>query len=180
MGKAFDEIGGAAAWRYGVGQLQLTLLRLLLLPPQLRVPLMRIFGAEVGSDTIVHPVTFSNLYRAGFRGLSIGRACFIGEECFLDLADRIELGDAVTLASRVMVLTHRNVGYRDHPLQERYPAMSAPVRIGSGAFVGAGATILAGVSVGERAMVAAGAVVSRDVPADGSVAGVPAESIARS
>jgi acetyltransferase-like isoleucine patch superfamily enzyme len=179
MGKALDEIGPAAAWRYGVGQLQHALLRSVLLPPQLRIPFMRIFGAEVGRDGIIHPISFSNLYRTGFRGLSIGRECFIGEECFLDLADSIELGDAVTLANRVMVMTHRNVGYSDHPLQERYPAKSAPVRIGSGAFIGSGAIILAGVSIGERAMVAAGAVVNRDVPADGAVAGVPAVRLER-
>ena len=83
MGKALDEIGRAAAWRYAVGQLQLALLRPVLVPPQLRVALLRIFGAEVGADTIVHPASFTNLYRTGFRGLSIGRECFIADECFL-------------------------------------------------------------------------------------------------
>ena len=41
-----------------------------------------------------------------------------------------------------MILTHLNVGFRDHPLQTRYPPLTAGVTIGRGAFVGAGATIL--------------------------------------
>jgi acetyltransferase-like isoleucine patch superfamily enzyme len=179
MGKAFDEIGGAAAWRYAVGQLQLALLRPLLVPPQLRVALMRVFGADVGSDTIVHPASFTNLYRTGFKGLSIGKECFIADECFFDLAERIEIGDQVSIGERTIIVTHLNVGYRDHPLQEKYPAMSAPVRIRSGSFIGVGAILLPGVTVGERSFVAAGAVVSRDVAPGSMVAGVPARVMQR-
>ncbi|MCP3978115.1 MAG: acyltransferase [bacterium] len=67
-----------------------------------------------------------------------------------------------------------NVGYADHPLQQSYPSKTAEVRIGSGSFVGAGATLLAGVTLGERCLVAAGAVVAEDVPPGAAVAGVPA------
>jgi len=180
MGKALDEIGGGGALRYALGQFQLTLLKLQLLPPQLRVALLRLFGAHVGDGSIVHSVTFSNLYRSGFRGLNIGTTCFIGEECLLDLADGIQIGDQVTLAARVMLMTHLNVGYRDHPLQQRYPARSAPIRVGSGSFIGAGAMVLPGVTLGERCFVAAGALVSRDVAADGLVGGVPARELTQS
>jgi acetyltransferase-like isoleucine patch superfamily enzyme len=177
MGKALGEIGARRAWRYGLGQVQESLLRFSLLPPQLRVALLRLYGASVGSASIVHPVTFINLYRTGWRGLRAGRECFVGDECLFDLAEPISLGDQVTLAERVMILTHMNVGYRDHPLQERFPAHSARVEIGSGSFVGAGAIILAGVRIGERSVVGAGAVVDREVPTDGVVAGVPARSL---
>ena len=90
----------------------------------------------------------------------IGRECFLGDECLLDLAEGIELEDQVTLAERVLVLTHLNVGYADHPLQAAFPAQAAPVRFERGSFVGAGATILAGVTVGREAFVAAGSVVT--------------------
>jgi acetyltransferase-like isoleucine patch superfamily enzyme len=180
MGKALDEIGAAAAWRYGVGQLQFALLKPVLVPPQLRVALLRVFGAEVGTDTIVHPVTFTNLYRTGFKGLSIGRECFIADECFFDLAERIEIGDQVSIGERTVIVTHLNVGYRDHPLQEKFPARSAPVRVGSGAFIGVGAILLPGVTVGDRSFVAAGAVVSRDVAPGSVVGGVPAREMQQS
>lgn len=177
MGKALQEIGAGRAARYAFGQLQATLLRSMLLPPQARVVLLRWFGAGVGRDTIVHPLTLINLYRRGLTGLRLGNDCFVGEECLFDLADGITLGDQVTLSARVMVLTHRNVGYRDHPLQADYPAMTGPVRLGSGCFVGAGATILAGVSVGARALVGAGALVHSDVAEGARVAGVPARPV---
>jgi acetyltransferase-like isoleucine patch superfamily enzyme len=178
MGKALDEIGRRGAWRYGVGQLQLVVLRRTLLPPQARVSLLRAFGARIGRGSLVHPVLFSNLYRTGFRGLALGRECFIGEDCFLDLAGPITFGDQVTLAERVMLLTHQNVGYDDHPLQSAFPAKTDPIEIGSGTFVGVGAIVLAGVTIGPGSVVAAGAVVTRDVPASSVVAGVPAKVVA--
>ncbi len=177
LGKALREIGPGGAWRYGVGQVKLTLLRCLLLPPQLRTALLRLFGSRIGSGALIHPVTFSNLYRTGLKGFRCGRECFIGEECFLDMADSIILGDQVTLSARVTILTHINVGYRNHPLQRAFPARTAPVEIGSGGFVGAGAMILAGVKIGAEAFVAAGSVVNRDVLEGSVVAGVPAQVI---
>jgi maltose O-acetyltransferase len=70
-----------------------------------------------------------------------------------------------------------NVGYADHPLQAVFPKMAAPVRVGRGSFVGAQATILAGVCVGPEAFVAAGSVVTSDVPPRTLVAGVPARPV---
>jgi acetyltransferase-like isoleucine patch superfamily enzyme len=77
----------------------------------------------------------------------------------------------------VLVLTHTNVGYKDHPLQEYFPASAAPVCIESGSFVGAGVTLLPGVTIGARSVVAAGAVVTEDVPPGTLVAGVPARTV---
>ena len=71
----------------------------------------------------------------------------------------------MTLAGARQVLTHLNVGYRDHPLQARFPPQTAGVTVRRGSFVGAGATLLAGRTVGPEAFVAAGSVVNRDVAA---------------
>jgi len=122
-------------------------------------------------------VRLFNLYRRGPGGLSIGDECFLGDECLLDLADEIHLEGQVTLAERVVVLTHMNVGYHDHPLQARFPAVSAPVRIGKGSFVGACVTVLPGVRIGAGSFVAAGSVVKDDVPDHTLVAGVPARQV---
>ena len=83
----------------------------------------------------------------------------------------------VTLAERVLVLTHTNVGYADHPLQARFPASAAPVVIERGSFVGANATLLPGVRIGAGSFVAAGSVVTEDVPKATLVAGVPARVV---
>jgi maltose O-acetyltransferase len=150
--------------------------RIALVPP-LRAAWLRLLGARIGPRTILHEVRFFNLYRRGLPGLEIGSECFIGDECLLDLAEGVRLGDQVTLAERVTVLTHMNVGYRDHPLQAQFPALAAPVTFGPGCFVGAGVTILPGVAIGARAFVAAGSVVTRDVPPRSLVAGVPARVV---
>lgn len=174
--KALSEIGWRRAARFGFLTLAMVPYRLALVP-QLRAPWLRLLGARIGRRTVVHDVRFFNLYRRGLAGLDIGDECFLGDECLLDLAEGIRLERQVTLAERVLLLTHLNVGYRDHPLQERFPAMAAPVVIERGAFLGANVTVLAGVRIGSRSFVAAGSVVTDDVPPGTLVAGVPARAI---
>ncbi len=176
MKDAVKEIGCGKAMRFLWGTVQLGILRLAWLPP-VRSGLLRLMGARIGPQSVVHRCSFINLYRTGFSGLRLGHHCFVGDECMFDLADRIECGDHVTFAERVMVLTHVNVGYKDHPLQVHVPSTQESVRIGSGSFIGAHATILAGVTIGEQAIVGAGAVVVADVPPRTVVGGVPAKVI---
>ena len=173
---ALGEIGWGKAARFGFFTLAMVPYRLALVP-QLRGPWLRLLGARIGRGAILHDVRFFNLYRRGLAGLEIGEECFLGDECLLDLAEGIRLERQVTLAERVLVLTHMNVGYRDHPLQPHFPPVAAPVVIEAGAFVGASVTILAGVRIGAGAFVAAGSVVTGDVPARTLVAGVPARTV---
>jgi acetyltransferase-like isoleucine patch superfamily enzyme len=174
--KALAEVGWGRAFRFGFFTLAMLPYRAALVP-QLRAPWLRLLGARIGPGTIVHGVRFFNLYRRGPRGLRIGRECFLGDECLLDLADEIVLEDQVTLAERVLILTHTNVGYADHPLQAHFPASSAPVVVRRGSFLGANVTVLPGVTIGERSFVAAGSVVTADVPPATLVAGVPAKAV---
>jgi maltose O-acetyltransferase len=174
--KAIDEVGFRKAARFAFFTMALVPYRLALFPP-LRTWWLRLFGARIGARVVLQDVRFFNTYRRGLRGLSIGDDCFLGDECLLDLAEGITLGEQVTLAERVVILTHLNVGYADHPLQAQFPAMAAPVRFESGCFVGANVTVLAGVTIGARAFVAAGSVVTTDVPPKTLVAGVPARPV---
>ena len=174
--KALDEIGAGRALRFGLFTLLMVPYRFALFPP-LRALWLRLLGAKIGSRSILHDVRFFNLYRRGLGGLTIGDDCFVGDECLLDLAEEIRLEDHVTLAERVLILTHTNVGYRDHPLQGHFPAMAAPVTIRRGSFVGAAVTILPGLTIGPEAFVAAGSVVTADVPPRTVVAGVPARPL---
>jgi len=174
--KAVSEVGWARAARFGLMTLAMVPYRVALVPP-LRTAWLRMLGARIGSGVVLHDVRFFNLYRRGLSGLAVGDDCFLGDECLLDLAEGIVLGAQVTLAERVLVLTHTNVGYKDHPLQKHFPASAAPVRIDSGSFVGAGVTLLPGITIGAGSFVAAGAVVTADVAPRALVAGVPARQV---
>lgn len=174
--KAIDEVGWARAVRFGAMTLAMVPYRLALFPP-LRIAWLRVLGARIGARVVLHDVRFFNLYRRGLSGLVVGDESFLGDECLLDLAEGIVLGDQVTLAERVLILTHTNVGYKDHPLQRHFPPSASPVRIESGSFVGANATLLPGITVGAGSFVAAGAVVNADVPPRTLVAGVPARAV---
>ena len=174
--KALAEIGWGRAARFGFFTLAMVPYRLALFP-QLRAPWLRLLGARIGKRVILHDVRFFNLYRRGLAGLDVGDECFVGDECLLDLAEGVTLERQVTLAERVMVLTHTNVGYQDHPLQASFPARAAAVFVETGAFLGAGTIVLPGVRIGARSFVAAGSVVTDNVPASVLAAGVPARVV---
>ena len=174
--KAAEEVGWAAMARFGVMTLAMVPYRMALFPP-LRTGWLRLLGARIGRRVVMHDVRFFNLYRRGLSGLVVGDESFLGDDCLLDLAEGIVLGPQVTLAERVLILTHTNVGYKDHPLQRHFPASAAPVRIEAGSFVGANVTLLPGITVGAGSFVAAGAVVTADVPPRTLVAGVPARPL---
>ena len=177
MRDALKEIGIRKAIRYVIGQLQISVLKSELLLTPFRGALLALFGAKIGSQCVIHASTFFNAYRTGFQGLTLGDHCFIGNDCLIDLADRVTFGSHVTIAERVTILTHTNMGFKDHPLQAKLPAFQKPVVLMSGCFVGVNVTILPGVTIGERAIVGAGALVREDVAADTTVAGVPARVI---
>jgi acetyltransferase-like isoleucine patch superfamily enzyme len=174
--KALDEIGWRRALRFGWTSLAMVPYRMALVPP-LRRLWLRVLGARIGARVVLHDVRFFNLYRKGLPGLSIADECFLGDECLIDLAESVTLEPRVTLAERVLILTHLNVGYRDHPLQTAFPASVAPVVIKAGSFIGANVTILSGRQIGPESFVAAGSVVTTDVPPRTLVAGVPARVV---
>lgn len=176
--EALKEIGWAKAIRFVIYALVAAFLRIVLIP-QIRVSILRALGAKVGADTIIHNVTFSNLYHYGFERLSMGSRCFIGEEVLLDCRGLIKLGSNVTISDRASLVTHINVGYKSHPLQRLYPTAEGRIRIGDGVYVGTGAIILPNVTIGPRCVIGAGAVVTGDVAANTVVAGVPARVVKR-
>ena len=174
--KALSEIGPRRALRFVWSRFLLAIFRITPFPP-LRSVFLRLCGARVGTDTILHRFTLINVDRGGFSALRIGNKCFVGDEVLVDLAAPVTLEDHVTLAARTIILTHLNVGYKDHPLMARFPSRTASVTIERGSFVGAAATILPGCKIGPEAFVAAAAVVNRDVGHREVVAGVPIKSL---
>lgn len=124
------------------------------------------------------PATRAALHRR--RGVAVGRRVFIGAEVFIDDAvpSSVTLEDDVTVIAQTTILGHTYYPRHFHRLlggEEQRADLRTTVR--RGAYLGLRSTILAGVTVGEYAIVAAGAVVVNDVPPYTMVAGVPARVI---
>lgn len=117
------------------------------------------------------------LYRA--MGVSIGSHVFVGLDTWLDdqFPELITIQDDVTISFRVTVIVHDDAKRIDRTEAGAGDGTVAPVVLARGCYLGAGCMVLPGVTIGERAVVAAGAVVTRDVPAGAVVAGVPARVI---
>ena len=136
---------------------------------QIRKKLSEIIGAEIDHSTTVFAPFHTNFGRF----IQIGKNVFINHACsFLDLGG-ITIEDDVLIGPKVNLITE------NHPLNpaDRKALICNPIVIKCNAWIGAGVTILPGVTVGENAVVAAGAVVSKDVPANTVVGGVPARFI---
>jgi acetyltransferase-like isoleucine patch superfamily enzyme len=125
-------------------------------------------------DTKVQDVTvFTPLYINYGKHISIGKNVFINFDCTLLALGGITIEDDVLIGPKVSLITE------NHPLdpKERKGLIGKPIHIKKNAWIGANATILPGVTIGENAVVAAGAVVSKDVPDNTIVGGIPAKFI---
>lgn len=179
--KAIEEIGYKKSIRFLFFSLieivyHLLINHLLYLPP-FRKYFLILIGAKIGPDSIIMDVNFFNWHHKGPKGFEIGSECFIGDETLIDLCDKVILENQVTIAQRVTICTHLNVGYKDHPLQKHFPKFSKPVIFKKGCVVGASSTILPGITVGSMSFVAAGSVVTQNIPNNVLVAGVPAKVV---
>ena len=109
---------------------------------------------------------------------TIGEGTWIGAFTVIDGSGGLTIGAGCDIASGVHIYTHssaaRCVSGRRHPEVDR-----APVTIGDRVFLGGNAVVMMGVTIGDESVVAAGAVVTRDVPPRTVVAGVPARPVSR-
>lgn len=108
-----------------------------------------------------------------FHMVSIGSNVVIMPGCLMMAAGGITIDDGAMIAANVQLISN------NHDLYERQVITCRPIHIGKKAWIGAGATILPGVTVGDNAVVGAASVVTKDVPADTIVAGNPARIIKR-
>jgi maltose O-acetyltransferase len=138
-----------------------------------RLRLLRFSGAVVGDDTVIA----GELRLLGDAPLRIGTGVFVNVGCFFDLSAALSIGDRAALGPHVRVLTSTHD--IDDPSVRAGVRRLAPVSIGAGCWIGAGAVILPGLEVGEGAVVGAGSVVTRSVEPHVVVAGVPARRLRR-
>lgn len=103
--------------------------------------------------------------------ITVGDNVFINQGChFMDMGG-ITIGNDVMIGPKVNLVS---AGHPVAPSERRNGIVAKPITIGNNVWIGAAATILPGVTIGDNAVIAAGAVVSRSVPADTLAAGVPA------
>jgi acetyltransferase-like isoleucine patch superfamily enzyme len=100
----------------------------------------------------------------------------IGERCSLGDRTEIHCGESVVIGDRVIIAWDCNILDRDYHSVNAGAERTAPVRIGNDVWIGCRVIILKGVSIGDRAVIAAGAVVTRDVPPGVLAAGNPAQA----
>jgi len=130
--------------------------------------LMRIYGAQIGKGSSIHMGgRFFSL-----KNLKIGQDTIIGYGLFLDGREKVVIGNHVDIASEVMIYNS------EHDINsEDFAASFGSVEIEDYVFIGPRAIILPGVKIGKGAVIAAGAVVTKDVPDFAIVGGVPAQVI---
>ena len=137
--------------------------------PELRQLFSELIGQKVDDKFGLFPPFYTDYGK----NITLGKGVFINEGCCFQDQGGIEIGDNALIGQQVVIATLNH----DLAPDKRSNMIPAPVKIGKNVWVGAHATILAGVTLGDNAVVAAGAVVTKDVPANVVVGGFPAKII---
>jgi acetyltransferase-like isoleucine patch superfamily enzyme len=137
---------------------------------QIRALFSELIGKEVDESFLLIPP----FYTAGGDEIRVGHNVFVNQNCtFYDLGG-LDIADDVMIGPNVSILT---TGHPLDPSQRRAATIGKPIVIERNVWIAAGATIIGGVTVGENSVVAAGSVVTRDVPPNTLVGGNPARII---
>lgn len=154
-----------------VGSAELVLLHIISFVPSnlLRLSVLRICGATLGAGSALH----HGFQVRTARRLELGADCFVAEGVILDARGGLTIGSHVSINSGAQIWTAQH-DWRS----VTFAYTSSPVSIGDRAWISARVTILPGVHIGDGAVVAAGAVVTKDVDAWTVVGGTPAKFIA--
>lgn len=142
------------------------------------VRILKKLGVKFVGDICSVRVAKCTIMGGSYENLCIGNNSSIIDNAFILLRDKVIIGDNVDIAYGVSIITSSNASSSPF-LLKHYPAFTAPVVINHDVWIGANATILGGVIIGECSVVAAGALVNKDVPPYSVVAGVPAKVIKR-
>ena len=137
----------------------------------------KMLGCRLEGDNYIAECNIYQGYEGKWENLLMKKNSRIEAGCFLLLRDVIEIGENSTIAYNTTILTSSDPNHPYNKLSQLYPPKLSPVRIGDNVWIGACSTILEGVTIGECSIVAAGALVNKDVPPYTVVAGVPARVI---
>lgn len=138
----------------------------------IRVKITRPWAVSIGKRVEVEEDVFIKMVTESARFMA-GDYVFIGKGVEIDVAEKVVIGAHSLLAPGVFIADHEHNIVRDKQIDEQ-GCISKPVVIGEDVWIGTHAVILAGITIGNGAVVGAGAVVTKDVPEYAVVAGVPA------
>ena len=138
-------------------------------PEEIRALFSELIGKPVGEDFNLFPPFYTDFGK----NITIGKGVFINSGCQFQDQGGITIDDYALIGPKTVIAT-LNHGFLP---QERAALDPKPVRIGKRVWIGANVTILPGVSIGQNAIVGAGAVVTKDVAPNTIVGGVPAKKI---
>jgi len=137
---------------------------------EVRALFSELIGKQVDDSFLLIPP----FYTTGGVDITVGRNVFVNQNCtFYDLGG-LAIGDNVMIGPNVSIITS---GHPTEPSQRRACVIAKPIVIERNVWIAAGATIIGGVTVGENSVVAAGSVVTRDVPPNTLAGGNPARVI---
>lgn len=162
-------------------RLRLNIARLILAPVpeqsgfRFRVVVLRLAGFQIGHGTII--MGTPHIYGDGdvYSNIRLGHRVQVNVGVTLNAGAPISVGHGAGLGQDVMLLTDTHE--MGPPTGRVGPRISKPITIGDGAWLGARVVVLPGVTIGPGAVVAAGAIVTEDVPPNTLVAGVPAKVV---
>lgn len=137
---------------------------------QIRAVFSDLIGKELDDGFSLIPP----FYTTGGENIRVGRDVFINQNCTMYDLGGIDIGDDVMIGPNVSIITS---GHPLEPARRRAFVTAKPIVIERNVWIAAGATIIGGVTIGENAVVAAGSVVTRDVPPNTLVGGNPARVI---
>ena len=138
-----------------------------------RYMLCKSLGAGVGDNVSIH----DNVFFFNIENMKFGNNVSVHPMCYFQASGGIEIGNDVSIAHGVTLMT-QNHAYEDKniPIKDQ-PVISKPIIIEDNVWIGAKVTVLYGRRIGKNSVIAAGAVVTKDVPPNTVVAGVPARVI---
>ncbi|MBD5111555.1 MAG: sugar O-acetyltransferase [Ruminococcaceae bacterium] len=138
-------------------------------PEEIREIMTELTGKKIDDTFRMFPPFYTDFGK----NITIGKNVFINSSCHFQDQGGIEIGDGCLIGHNVVLATINHDLYPQNNRINHY----APIKLGKSVWVGSNSTILGGVTIGDWAVVAAGAVVTRDVPPLTIVGGVPARVI---
>lgn len=133
-----------------------------------------LFGDLIGKPVDASFMLIPPFYTESGVNIRVGRNVFVNQNCTVYDLGGVDIGDDVMIGPNVNLITS---GHPIEPSRRRDGVTAAPIVIERNVWIAAGATIIGGVTVGENSVVAAGSVVTRDVPPNTLVGGNPARVI---